>query len=138
MATIKKVSKAKNLSAGPSKKTPVAGPVDPKGQFTKVQKRTLGSMKKGGSIKKAQNGDNSSSWDDAKIVKKKETPSGSVIKFKSQGGNYTEKFKWNKGESEPNVTQRRTLRGLLSGAPKAAGKLGKLQPMKKGGKVKKK
>lgn len=53
MATIKK---AKNLSAGPSKKTPKAGPVDPKGQWTSVQKRTLGNMKKGGVIKKAQNG----------------------------------------------------------------------------------
>jgi len=56
MATIKKVSKAKNLSAGPSKKTPKAGPVDPKGKWTKVQERTLGSMKKGGKIKKAQGG----------------------------------------------------------------------------------
>ena len=56
MATIKKVSKAKNLSAGPSKKTVKAGLVDPKGQYTKVQERTLGSMKKGGKIKKAQNG----------------------------------------------------------------------------------
>jgi hypothetical protein len=56
MATIKKTSKVKNLSAGPSKKTPIAPKVDPKGQFTKVQERTLGNMKKGGSIKKAQNG----------------------------------------------------------------------------------
>ena len=57
MATIKKATKAKNLSAGPSKKTPKAGPVDPKGNWTKVQERTLGNMKKGGKIKKAQNGD---------------------------------------------------------------------------------
>jgi hypothetical protein len=56
MATIKK-AKAKNLSAGPSKKTPIAPKVDPKGQYTKVQERTLGSMKKGGSMKKAQLGD---------------------------------------------------------------------------------
>lgn len=52
MATIKKVSKAKNLSAGPSKKTPIAPKVDPKGQYTKVQERTLGNMKKGGSVSK--------------------------------------------------------------------------------------
>jgi len=61
MATIKKVSKAKNLSAGPSKKSPRAGMVDPKGAYTKVQKRTLGSMKTGGMVKKkvmkAQNGE---------------------------------------------------------------------------------
>jgi hypothetical protein len=55
MATVKK-SKAKNLSAGPSKKTTKARPVDPKGQYTKVQERTLGKMKKGGKITKAQNG----------------------------------------------------------------------------------
>lgn len=49
MATVKK---AKNLSAGPSKPTKKAGPVDAKGQFTKVQERTLGNMKKGGKISK--------------------------------------------------------------------------------------
>jgi hypothetical protein len=53
MATVKK---AKNLSAGPSKMTKKAGPVDAKGKWTKVQERTLGNMKKGGTIKKAQNG----------------------------------------------------------------------------------
>lgn len=57
MATVKKVSKVKNLSAGPSKKTPIAPKVDPQGQYTKVQERTLGNMKKGGKVKKAQGGD---------------------------------------------------------------------------------
>lgn len=57
MATIKKASKAKNISAGPSKKTPIAPKVDPQGQYTKVQERTLGNMKKGGKLKKAQGGD---------------------------------------------------------------------------------
>jgi hypothetical protein len=52
MATIKKVSKAKNLSAGPSKKTPIAPKVDPNGAYTKVQERTLGNMKKGGKVSK--------------------------------------------------------------------------------------
>lgn len=56
MATIKKASKAKNISAGPSKKQPIAPKVDPRGQYTKVQERTLGNMKKGGKIKKAQDG----------------------------------------------------------------------------------
>ena len=55
MATVKK-TKAKNLSAGPSKMTKKAGPIDPKGQWTEVQERTLGNMKKGGKVKKAQNG----------------------------------------------------------------------------------
>ena len=51
MATVKK-AKAKNISAGPSKKTPKAPLVDPKGAYTKVQQRTLGTMKKGGAVKK--------------------------------------------------------------------------------------
>ena len=55
MAIVKK-SKAKNLSAGPSKMTKKAGPIDPKGQWTEVQERTLGNMKKGGKMKKAQKG----------------------------------------------------------------------------------
>ena len=57
MATIKKAkAKAKNISAGPSKKTAKAPMVDPKGAYTKVQQRTLGKMKKGGAIKKAKVG----------------------------------------------------------------------------------
>jgi hypothetical protein len=47
-----KISKSKNLAAGVTKKIKKAGPVDPKGAFTKVQERTLGNMKKGG-VKKA-------------------------------------------------------------------------------------
>ena len=54
MRTVKKAT-VKNISAGPSKKTPKAGPVDAKGQYTKVQQRTLGNMNKGGKIKKYQN-----------------------------------------------------------------------------------
>lgn len=54
MATVKKVSKTKNISAGPSKKSPIAPKVDPKGQYTKVQERTLGSMKKGGKMSKGK------------------------------------------------------------------------------------
>jgi hypothetical protein len=56
MATIKKATKAKNISAGPSKKTPIAPKVDPQGQYTKVQERTLGNMKKGGKMEKAKDG----------------------------------------------------------------------------------
>lgn len=50
MATIKKNSKA-NLSAGPSKVKKRVGPVDPMGQWTGIQERTLGNMKKGGTVK---------------------------------------------------------------------------------------
>ncbi len=44
-------SKAKNVSAGvaPQNKKKV-GPVDPKGAYTKVQQRTLGKMKMGGTL----------------------------------------------------------------------------------------
>jgi len=51
-----KVSKAKNISAGVAKTTKKAPMVDPKGAYTKVQQRTLGNMKKGGELKKAQDG----------------------------------------------------------------------------------
>lgn len=47
------VNKRKNLSAGVSKASKRVGPVDPKGAYTKVQKRTLGNMKKGGKAPKA-------------------------------------------------------------------------------------
>jgi len=107
MATIKK-SKAKNLSAGPSKMTKKVGPVDPKGQYTKVQERTLGSMKKGGSMKKAQLGD----------ILKTVSPviSGVAGLF---------------GKKKQQSMQ------LPMGAMGAAGAMGNSSVMKKGGKMKK-
>lgn len=50
MATM---SKSKNLAAGvaPQNKKK-AGPVDPKGAYTKVQERTIGKMKMGGKMAK--------------------------------------------------------------------------------------
>jgi hypothetical protein len=57
MATVKK--SAKKMQAGGVASKKVKAPmVDPKGAWTKVQERTLGNMKKGGSIKKAQVGRN--------------------------------------------------------------------------------
>ena len=50
MATIKKPT-AKNISAGPSKKSPIAPAVDAKGKWNKIQKRTIGNMKNGGCMK---------------------------------------------------------------------------------------
>ena len=78
-------------------------------------------------IKKAQGGDI--------LVKKKQTPSGSMSKYKSDDGNYTTKIKYKAGQepTEENpefrgtYKKRRTLKGFLTGAPK---------PIKKGGKVK--
>lgn len=51
MATVKKYQ-----AGGVASKKKKAPMVDPKGAWTKVQERTLGNMKKGGTIKKAQSG----------------------------------------------------------------------------------
>lgn len=56
MAKVKKAMAGKNVSAGVGGKSPKAPMVDPKGAYTKVQERTLGKMKRGGVIKKAQSG----------------------------------------------------------------------------------
>jgi hypothetical protein len=87
-----------------------------------------------GKIKKAQSG-----YD---LVKKKQTLSKSVSKYKSPDGNYTTKFKRFKRD-DPNdlvpskIVERRTLKGLLSGAKKAEGKLdvSKLKKAQDGKKV---
>ena len=101
---------------------------------------------KSSTIKKSQNGSvqnkyvkNLQPMGNSEIVRKRETPSKTVTKFKSEDSNYTQKYTWGKDKTEgPSITQRRTLKGLLSGAPRAAGKLGKLSPMKTGGKTMKK
>lgn len=71
-------------------------------------------------IKKAQNGGNEV------LVKKKQTPSGSMYKYKSPDDNYVTKIKYKAGQ-EPTpenpefrgtLKTRRTLKGLLTGAPK--------------------
>lgn len=56
MAKITKSKAGSKVAAGVTKTTKRVGPVDPMGAWTKVQKRTLGSMKKGGKIKKAAYG----------------------------------------------------------------------------------
>lgn len=80
-------------------------------------------------IKKAQSGYN--------LVKKQETPSKSVHKYKREDGKYTTKFKRdNPDDLVPSkIAERRTLKGLLSGAKKAKGKLD-VSKLKKGGKIK--
>ena len=57
----------------------------------------------------------------------------SKSKLKSADGNYKTKFEWKKGESKPSqITERRTLKGFLTGAKKAQGKLD-MSKMKNGG-----
>lgn len=77
MATTKK-SPVKNISAGPSKKTKIAPKVDPKGQYTKVQERTIGKIKMGGSLKKPS--------DDQKGLKALPTPVRNKMGYLKNGG----------------------------------------------------
>jgi hypothetical protein len=82
-------------------------------------------------VKKAQGGGNYQTMGDATKVSPKKS------KYVSEDGNYKLKFKGD-DNSKPaedtfktSLVQRRTLKGFLKGAPKAAGKM-KLKP---GGKV---
>lgn len=81
-------------------------------------------------VKKAQSGYN--------LVKKKETLSKSVHKYKTEDGKYTTKFK----KDNPNdlipskIAERRTLKGLLSGAKKPGGELEVIKKQRSGGKIK--
>jgi len=88
---IKKVSK--NLSAGPSKATKKAGPVDPNGAYTKVQERTLGNMKMGGKMKKATSGTSLKPVDKAKNpgLSKLPTPVRNKMGYQKMGGKTSKK-----------------------------------------------
>ena len=96
--------KKKMQAGGVAGKQLKAGMVDPNGAYTKVQERTLGNMKKGGKIRKAQDG-----------FREK-----SKMTYKDPLGNY--KIKINQESGDGKVTTsgkvRRTLKGFLSGAPK--------------------
>ena len=135
MTTVKK-AKAKNLSAGPSKMTKKAGPVDPKGAYTKVQQRTLGNMKKGGKIKKAQTGRTISEtipYTD-ESGKKASSTSGmgnAKIRSVSDDKKYVTKMKTDESGNVTKSKARRTVKGFLTGAPRVKDNL------KKGGKVSK-
>jgi hypothetical protein len=80
-------------------------------------------------IKKAQVGGKYQSMGDATKVSAKKS------KYVSEDGNYKMKFKGGDDNSAPTSTvQRRTVKGFLKGAPKAAGKM----TLKSGGKMSKK
>jgi hypothetical protein len=77
-------------------------------------------------MKKAQNGKEIQTMGDATKV------SANKSKYVSEDGNYKMKFKGGDDNSAPtSAVQRRTLKGFLKGAPKAAGKM----KLKSGGKV---
>jgi len=91
-------------------------------KMKKVSDSYTAYAKGGTKLKKAEDG--------YSLVKKKTTSSGTKYKYKSGDGDYTMKFKYKPGQSsqKPTVTERRTLKGLLSGTSKAEGRM-----MKKGG-----
>lgn len=123
---MRKGGSVKRMQAGGvAGKSPKAGMVDPKGAYTKVQTRTLGNMKRGGSVKKAQNGTIQPMG--------KDTRTHELVHSK-QDENYKMKFKDKSYGGAGGFVQRRTLKGFLKGAPKAAGKI----DFKSGGKMSKK
>ena len=82
--------------------------------------------KKGATVKKAQDGTLQPMGKDSRKVGKN--------KYVSEDGNYKMKFKGGSDTSAPtSAVQRRTLKGFLKGAPKAAGKMA----LKSGGSMKK-
>lgn len=135
MATIKKACKGALYpkSSSVSKRLKAGGSFPDLNKDGKITKKDIligkgvlpKTAKKGMKVKKAKDG--------------KVQPMGNATKvgegkYKSEDGNYKMKFKGGSEGSDPKIVQRRTLKGLLSGAPKAAGKLN----MKKGGKMTKK
>ena len=84
-------------------------------------------------IKKAQDGTTK--------VSQKDDSSGSTYKYKSTDGNYKTKLKWDSKDSTrpTSIVQRRTIKGFLTGAPKAEGKYDMEKfNRKNGGPIKKK
>ena len=88
--------------------------------------------KKGATVKKAQDGNTVRGLRLMGENSRKVSPNKS--KYVSEDGNYKMKFKGGSDTSAPtSAVQRRTLKGFLKGAPKAAGKMA----LKSGGSMKK-
>lgn len=129
-----KISKSKNLSAGVTKTTKKAP--NKEGAFISVQNRTLGNMKKGGKVMRAQNGRSISETrtvSDLSGNKSNVTSGMGNAKIKSMSGdkNYVTKTKTDASGNVTSSKSRRTVKGFLSGAPRVKDNL------KKGGSVKK-
>ena len=89
-------------------------------------------------IKKAQSGKEVGDyfWKDPKYkFSTAKKPMTSVVK--SNDGNYRKKTTYLGDDNVDKrlIKERRTVKGLLTGAPKAGGKMETIEPMKKGGKV---
>ena len=121
----------KPLAAGVSKKSPKAGPVDAKGAYTKVQERTLGNMKKGGKMKKAQDG--VTERGPLSAIPAAGATRTQKQKERSADGNYVKVTKMRETPAGTKAVEktRRTVQGILRGAPRVA-------TYKKGGKMSKK
>lgn len=138
MATIKKVKKAQSGYSATANKVDSLRAVGVKQLGTPEGEKTLKrlkaaeaqekredamkskkkKMKMGGSVKKAQNG------------------AGTMTKTKSPGGSYVTKVTRDPQGNVTKAVERRTLKGLVSGAPKAKGVMARA--FKKGGKMSKK
>ena len=121
-----KVSKAKNGKSFPD--------LNKDGKITKadILKGRGVIAKKGATVKKAQDGNTVRGLRLMGENSRKVSPNKS--KYVSEDGNYKMKLKGGSDTSAPtSAVQRRTLKGFLKGAPKAAGKMA----LKSGGSMKK-
>jgi hypothetical protein len=127
-------SKAKNVSAGvaPQNKKKV-GPVDAKGAYTKVQKRTLGKMKMGGKMKKAEDG---TSFAKLAPPYDKATFADKIAGAKKNAGKAKSGAKMAKQAAVAIAMKKagKTPKKAMSGY---GGKAASMVPMKNGGKMKK-
>ena len=108
-----------------------------------IGKKMLGGLlgKNGKSVKKAKSGTLVKKAQDGNTIRglrlmgeNSRKVSRNKSKYVSEDGNYKLKFKGSSDNSAPtNAVQRRTLKGFLKGAPKAAGKMA----LKSGGSMKK-
>lgn len=94
--------------------------------------------KTGGTIKKAANGATTGTDEDAiKVSERINSKGDNISKYKSTDKNYKMKIVTPKGSNTPSsVTERRTIKGFLTGKPKAQGKVTK-DSFKSGGTIKK-
>jgi hypothetical protein len=119
----------KKGTIGGEGKTPPLGKRDKAPKSAILPKRTYvggSSAKNGKTMKKAKNGTLQPMGKNSRKV--------SEGKYVSEDGNYKMKFKGGSDTSAPtSAVQRRTLKGFLKGAPKAAGKMA----LKSGGSMKK-
>lgn len=127
-----KVTKAKNGTSLGMKSVKAGFDKNPGVTRADIITAAKGKAKSGKTIKKAQDGNTVRGLRLMGENSRKVSPNKS--KYVSEDGNYKMKFKGGSDTSAPtSAVQRRTLKGFLKGAPKAAGKMA----LKSGGSMKK-